>query len=78
MTPEERAARAIAVRNLLDDPNIKDAFASIEQDLTEEWKRTFDAGERDNLWRTLNIMERLQQWLRTAASHDLAALKRSR
>ena len=76
MTPEERARRAVAVKALLDDPNVRDAFAAIEADLVAEWKRSFDAQERDNLWRAVNVMERLQAWLRSAASHDLAALKR--
>ena len=78
MTPGERARRAVAVKALLDDPNIRDAFAAIEADLVGEWKRCFDAQERDNLWRAVNVMERLQAWLRSAASHDLAALKRQR
>ena len=76
MTPEQRARRAAAVRAMLDDPNVKHAFAAIEADLVAEWKRTFDAHERDNLWRAVDIVERLQAWLRSAASHDLAALKR--
>lgn len=78
MTPEQRALRAVAVRALLDDQNVKDAFASIEQDLTDEWKRTFDTVERDNLWRAINVMERLKSWLTSAASHDLTALKRTK
>ena len=78
MSPEQRAQRAIAVRALLDDPNVKQAFAAIEAELTAEWKRSFDGQERDNLWRAVNVMERLQAWLRSAASHDLTALKRAR
>ncbi len=78
MTAEERARRAVGVKALLDDPNVRDAFAAIEADLVGEWKRSFDAQERDNLWRAVNIVERLQAWLRSAASHDLAALKRQK
>jgi hypothetical protein len=78
VTPEQRARRAVAVKALLDDANVRDAFAAIEADLVAEWKRTFDALERDNLWRAVNIVERLQAWLRSAASHDLTALKRQR
>ena len=76
MTPEQRAQRAVAVRALLDDSNVREAFAAIEADLVAEWKRTFDAHERDNLWRAVNIIERLQAWLRSAASHDLSAIRR--
>ena len=78
MIPEQRAQRAVAVKALLDDPNVRDAFAAIEADLVAEWKRCFDADERDNLWRAVNIIERLQAWLRSAASHDLTALRRQK
>ncbi len=76
MTPEERAARAIAIRAMLDDPTVKDAWASIEAELVTEWRRTFDAAERENIWRAINIMDRLQAWMRSAASADLTALRR--
>ena len=75
---EERARRAVAVKALLDDPNVQDAFASVEADLIGEWKRARTADERENIWRAVNIMERLQAWLRSAASHDLTALRRNR
>lgn len=78
MTAEQRARRALAVKALLDDAHVQEAFAAIEADLVAEWKRTFDAGERDNLWRAVNIVERLQAWLRSAASHDLTALRRQK
>ena len=78
MTQEERARRAVAVKALLDDPNVRDAFAAIEADLVAEWKRSFEAQERDNLWRAVNLLERLQAWLRSAASHDLVALRRQK
>ena len=76
MSPEERAARAVAIRALLDDPNVKTAFAQVETDLTGEWRRCFDAAERENLWRALNVMDRLQTWLRSGANADLTALRR--
>ena len=78
MNSEERSRRSAAVKTLLDDPNVREAFAAIEADLVGEWKRCFDAGERDNLWRAVNVMERLQAWLRSAASHDLVALRRAK
>jgi len=76
MNATERAQRAIAIKALLDDPSIQDALASIEGDLITEWRSTFDPAERDNLWRALNIIERLKVWMTSAASHDLTALKR--
>lgn len=78
MNQAERAGRAIAVRALLEDPNIKDALASIEDDLVAEWRKTFDAQERDNLWRAVQIMDRLKTWMLSAASHDLTALRRTK
>lgn len=78
MSPEERVARAIRVKALLDDPDIKAALATIEAEMTEEWKKTHDAAERDNLWRAVNVMHRLEAWMRSAASHDLSALKRAK
>ena len=78
MTPEDRARRAVAVRALLDDRNVKDAFAAIEADLVAEWKAAQTAEERQNLWLAVRNLERLQTWLRSAASHDLTALRRQK
>lgn len=76
MTPEERAARAVAIRALLDDVNVKAAFGQIEADLVDEWRRCFDAAERDNLWRALQVVGRLKTWLLSGASGDMASLRR--
>lgn len=78
MTPEERARRSVAIRGLLADTNVQDAFASIEADLVEEWKRTFDPHERDNIWRSVQVMEKLKIWLDSNASYDLTALRRQK
>ena len=78
MTAEQRAQRAVAVRALLDDPNVREGFAAIEADLTAEWKRGRTTEERENLWRAVDGMERLKAWLHSAASHDLTALRRGR
>lgn len=77
VTPERRGQRAVAVRALLADANIQDAFKSIESDLTAEWRKAHCPIERENLWRALNIMDRLKSWMASAASHDLTALRRS-
>jgi hypothetical protein len=78
MTPEQRRAQAVAVRALLEDPNVQDAFATIEGDLVAEWKRTFDPAERENLWRAINVIDRLKAWMTSSASHDLTALRRAK
>jgi hypothetical protein len=78
MSPEARARRAVAVRALLEDANVRDAFASIEADLVAEWKAAQTPEERHNLWLAVKNLERLQTWLRSAASHDLTALRRQK
>ena len=78
MSVDERAARAAAIRALLDDANVKAAFAQVEADLVGEWRRCFDAAERDNLWRALQVMERLRSWLLSGATGDMAALRRAK
>ncbi len=71
-------ARSVAIKALLDDPNVQDAFKAIEADLTAEWRNCFEPHERENLWRAVNIMDRLQTWLRSNATHDLTALRRQK
>jgi hypothetical protein len=74
---QARVRRAAAVRALLGDARVREAFATIEADLTAEWKRSHSAEERENMWRAVQVMERLKTWLHSAASHDLAALRRT-
>ena len=78
MSPEQRAQRAVAIRALLEDRNMQDAFAAVRDDLVEEWARCHDPAERENLWRAVNVMERLKVWLQSSASHDLTALRRAK
>lgn len=77
MTPEEKQARAIAVRALFEDDTLKAALKEIEAELVAEWKRAYDTQERENLWRAMHIMDRLKAWMLSAASYDLTALKRT-
>jgi hypothetical protein len=78
VTPEARAQRAVALRALLEDETVKDALASIEADLIGEWKTCFDAAERQNLWLSVRLLDRLTAWMASGASHDLTALRRSK
>ena len=73
---DELRARAIRMQLLLDDADIQAGFADIEADLMGAWKRCHDSAERENLWRTLNLIDRLQTWMRSSASYDLTALRR--
>ena len=76
LTVEQRNARASRLRELLENDDVKDAFATIEAELTEEWKNTFDANERENLWRTIRVMGMLQSRLGSWSHADLSAIKR--
>jgi hypothetical protein len=78
MTPAERDLRAVGVRALLADQNIKDAFDSIDKDLKDEWAAARTPEERERLWLAVNVMERLKTWLQSAASGDLTAMKRAK
>ncbi len=78
MMPQHRAARAVAARALLADPTVIDALSAIENDLIGEWRRSFSTDERENIWRALNVMDRLRQYLTSYASHDLTALRRTK
>jgi hypothetical protein len=42
----------------------------------EEWRRTFDPAERENLWRAINIMDRLKTWL--VSNSSLTEIKRAK
>ena len=72
----ELKARAVRMGLLLDDGDIQAAFADMEADLIAAWKHTQESTERDNLWRAVQGLEKLQTWMRSAASYDLTALRR--
>lgn len=73
---DELRARAVRMQLLLDDADIKAAFADMEAELAKDWKACFDPAERENLWRATQGLDRLQTWMRSAASYDRSALRR--
>lgn len=73
MDREARIRRAIAVKALLDNEEIKAAWGEIEADLFTEWKNARTKDEREQIWQQLNNLERLQTWMQSAASQDLTA-----
>jgi hypothetical protein len=77
LTSDQRAHRAVAIRALVNDPNVKEALAAIEADLVAEWKSSRTTEERENCWRAIDVMGKLKAWLNSAQSHDLTALRRS-
>ena len=78
MNREERAVRAARVRVLLADRDVQTAWGEIEADLTREWRSSRTLEERENIWRAVNIMDRLKVYLTSYASEDLSALRRAK
>ncbi len=78
MNREERAVRAARVRVLLADRDVQSAWAEIEADLTREWRSSRAVEERENIWRAINIMDRLKTYLTSYTSDDLSALRRAK
>lgn len=76
MSPEELRGRAYRMQALLDDGDIQAAFEEMEAEIYQAWKTCFNADERQSLWETLRGLERLQTWMRSAASYDLTAIQR--
>jgi hypothetical protein len=76
LTSEERAGRAIRVRALIEDADVRDALAAIEADFIAEWKAARTTDERENCWRALDTMRRLLTYLNSYASSDRTAARR--
>lgn len=74
---DELRARAIRMQLLLDDPDIQAAFADMEAELMKDWKACRDQNERENFWRAVNGLDRLQVWMRSAANYDRTAIRRA-
>lgn len=70
MTPEQRRARGIATRVLLDDPNVRDAFDTIEADIAAEWGRSCWPIKQKRLWHDLQAVRRLRQTLARFAAQS--------
>lgn len=76
----ERAALGSKYREHLDDFHA--AINAIEAQYAEEWAGTFDAAERDNLWRAVRVCRKMKEHFGefvsagTLASHQLSELKR--
>lgn len=63
MTPEERKARGIRARYLIDSDEVKQAFAEIEQDIIDEWRRSWWPFRQRMKWHELKGLERLRSRL---------------
>ena len=62
MTLEEERRRGEQARRMLDDPLLKEAFASVETALREAWTATVDdaTAERERLWLMLKLLGRVR------------------
>lgn len=79
MNEHQRAGRAAIFRGALEDGVIGETLTEIETRLVDEWKRTLDERERDNLWRSVHILNLLRQNLGVIAAGDtVTALRRAK
>jgi hypothetical protein len=78
----ERAATGAIYREHLDDFHA--ALDAIEAQYTQEWAGTFDAAQRDNLWRAVRVCRKMKEHFGelvsggTLATYQLSELKRLR
>ena len=76
----ERAALGAKYREHLEDFHA--AIDAVEQQYATAWADTFDAGERDNLWRAVRVCRKMKEHFGsfvsagTLASHQITELKR--
>ena len=65
MTDSEMAQRGEEAKRLLDNPLLKEAFATLEQEYTQAWKQTKASDEvaREKLWMALNQLSKVQTQL---------------
>lgn len=76
MSPEEKAARASRIKEFLDNPEVKEAFAYVEKTFVDTWKAAQTPAERENMWLALQIVERVKTWMQSTSSGDLVAIRR--
>jgi hypothetical protein len=76
----ERAALGSRFKEVL--PDIQDGLDAIEREYADEWANTHDAAERENLWRSVQIIRKLKGHFGeivssgAIATHQLVELKR--
>ena len=76
----EQAALGAKYREHLDD--FHSAIDAVEAQYAESWATTFDAAERENLWRAVQVCRKMKEHFGslvstgTVATHQLSELKR--
>lgn len=75
MTKQEKIAKGEHAKRLLEDELLKDAFATIERDIFEEWRASdlHDYDQRSDLFLTLKCLERLNARLRAILDDGVIA-----
>lgn len=76
LSDAEKATRAARIKELLDHPEVKAAFAYVEETFIGEWRRAQTPAERENMWLALQIVERVRVWMQSTSSGDLTAVRR--
>lgn len=70
MNQHERAAQASIFRAALEDGVIGRTLEQIEADFIAEWKRSRTPEERENCWRTVNVIQILRQRMAAIAAGE--------
>lgn len=82
MSPEERRGRGFRVQAMMQDGEINSAFDDVRADFIEEWERTHDPDERENLWRAVKIVslvrQRLANYASAASDGSMSAIRRTK
>lgn len=62
MSPEEQVNRGEEARRLMQHPLLAEAFATIEQEVTEAWQNSpaRDVTGRESLWLQVKLLHRLR------------------
>ena len=65
---------------MMEDGEISTAFDDIEQEFTDEWKRSQTPEERENMWRAIKVLSlvrtRLANYASAASDGSMSAIKR--
>lgn len=79
MTPAERQSRAITFRAAMEDGILSECLSSVENQFMNEWKVTFSSEERENIWRTIRVIQLMRSHMASIVAGErdgIAAIKR--
>ena len=67
------AERASAAQQLMNNPLLLEAFSIVEKEIFETWKRASKPEDRDRLWQSIGIIERVKVILGNAIANGTVA-----